>query len=235
MQWIARLNRAHITIAIVGIFAFASTFAFLQTLDKKITVAQLSRNVSSGEIISESDLQFVDVSYDNLIEKNLVTRKDINKNELVARIDLNTMDLLAKSSTVRRSTRSGLQSLSIGIESDRANGGDIRKKDLVDIWKTGDDSSLIASSISVRDVIQPNKRLGISTAKTMTIVLAVTSQQARDLSSIVGSTDIMVVLSTGSEKKTDAADSSENEIGSLDNQGKFETLTTAGKATNEGD
>jgi hypothetical protein len=56
--------------------------------------------------------------------------------------------------------------------------------------------------IEVRSAKKPSDRLGISTSKELTIVLAINSTQASELSKIVGSKDIMLVLSSGSEKKT---------------------------------
>lgn len=236
MQWIARMNRAYIMIGVVGILAFTSTFAYLNSLDKKIAVAKLSNNVVAGDVISKSDIEYIDVSYDDLIAKNMVTDASFSNNSLVARTDLYASDLLTKSNTVRRSTNDGLQSLSLGIEADRANGGDIRRKDIVDIWRTGDDATLIASTIEVRDVIQPNKRLGISTTKSLTIVLAVTPEQAQNISAIVGSKDIMIVISTGSI--TAKAKKNTNKTGVVEKvaESQFEPLAIPSKSNqNSGD
>ncbi len=197
MQWIARTSRAHIIIALTAAFAFLSTFAYLQSLDEKIAVAQLSRDITAGTSITSKDITYVNVSDDDTIEKNIISHDDLDDHKLVARVDLSKSDLLTRSNTIRRSTQAGLQSLSLGIDADRANGGDIKKNDLVDIWQTGEESRIIARSVPVRDVILPNKRLGVSTSKSITLVLAISPQQTQDISSIVGSQDIMIVLSTG--------------------------------------
>ena len=197
MQWIARASRAHVIIAFTALIAFLSTFAYLQSLDKKIAVAQISHDIVAGAVITPHDVKFVDVSYDSIIQESIVTERSLRNNNLVARVDLSGSDLLTTTNTVRRSSKTGLQSLSIGIESDRANGGDIKKKDHIDIWQTGENARLIAQGVPVRNVILPNKRLGISTSKTLTLVLAVTPTQAHDLSTVIGSQDMMVVLSTG--------------------------------------
>ena len=199
MQWIAKLSRTHFIVAFVALLAFASTFSYLQSLDKKISVATLSRDINSGETISTEDIEYVNVSFDDTISAELISSDDLAGKKLVARTDLSSTDLLTKTNTVRRSTPQGLQSLSIGIEIDRANGGDIRKGDTINIWRTGEENGLVAKSISVRSVILPNKRLGISTTKTITIVVAVSPTQAQNLSRVIGSKDIMIVLANGTE------------------------------------
>ncbi len=230
MQWIARASRAHVIIAFTALIAFLSTFAYLQSLDKKIAVAQISHDVVAGAVITPHDVKFVDVSYDSIIQESFVTEKSLRNNNLIARVDLSGSDLLTTTNTVRRSSKTGLQSLSIGIESDRANGGDIKKKDHIDIWQTGEDARLIAQSVPVRNVILPNKRLGISTSKTLTLVLAVTPDQAQDLSTVIGSQDIMVVLSTGST--TEALTETINPKPDATN---FESLDLSSTLTNSGD
>jgi hypothetical protein len=202
MQWIARLSRTHIVIAIIGLLAFISTFAYLQSLDSKIAVAQLRHNIDVGSHIKKSDVRFIHVSSDDQLDEQLITAGYFSAHSIVARSDLDTNDVLTKSNTTRTTSNSGLQSLSIGISLDRANGGDIKKQDVVDIWKTGKESHLVARHVPVRDVKLPSKRLGISTTQSMTIVLAVTPNQASDLSPIVGSSDIMIVLSTGTNSAT---------------------------------
>lgn len=207
-QWIARVSRAHIVIVVAGVLAFLSTFAYLQSLDKKIPVAQLSRDVLAGAVITSDDVSFVRVPQDEIIQAQTISESSLAKQNLVARVDLSHDDLLTHSNTTRRSTSSGLQSLSIGVDADRANGGDIAKHDVVDIWETGKNAHLVASGVPVRDVILPNKRLGISTSKAITIVVAVTAVQANELSPVIGSSDIMVVLSTGSPGSTGQANNS---------------------------
>lgn len=226
MQWIARASRTHITIAVAAIFAFTTTFAYLQSLDKTFSVAQLKKNVNAGEVISNSDIQFVEIQKDDLVETQVIDKSDFEKKNFVARVDLASSDLLTASNTVRKSTESGLQSLSIGISIDRANGGDIKKDDFVDVWQTGEGSALIAQKIPVRNVISPNKRLGISTSQNLTVVLAVTPYQAKNLSSIVGSKDIMIVISTGT--KSIKINRSEEDQSASESQSGYEPLEIQG-------
>lgn len=199
MQWIARLSRVHIIILIASIATFISCFAFLQSLDKTISVAQLSKDITAGSTISKDDIIFVDVAWDETIEDYLLTDQKFSSREVVASTDLSRSDLLNQSNTIRKATQQGLQSMSIGIETDNANGGDIRKNDVIDVWRTGDDSRLVVSQVSVRSIVEPDKRLGVSTSKTITLVLAVTPEQAQALSKIVSTKNVMVVLSNGTK------------------------------------
>jgi hypothetical protein len=199
MQWIARVNRSHFTVAFVGLLVFVSTFGYLQSLNKKVSIAQLSNNVSSGSTITKEDIKFVEISQDSTISRFTITEKQFESRSFVARLDLSKSDLLTISNTARRSTPNGLQSMSIGIELERANGGDLKKHDLIDVWKTGEEAKLVAEKLSIRKIISPDKRLGISTSKVITIVVAVTASQAKELSFVIGSNDVMVVLSTGSK------------------------------------
>ena len=210
MQWIARLSRTHFVIAFIAILAFLSTFAYLQSLDKNISIAQLSHDVNSGETISSKDVRFVSVSYDERIMAQHILREDFSRKKFVARLDLSSSDLLSKTNTIRKLTPQGLQSLSIGIEADRANGGDIRKGDTINIWKTGEENALVAKAISVRSVILPNKRLGISTTKSISIVVAVTPGQAENLSRVIGSKEMMIVLANGIQD--DKSSTEENQV-----------------------
>lgn len=224
MQWMAKISRTHIIVALVGIVAFSSTLAFLKSVDEKIEVARLNEDVTAGSVIEESQFSFIEVPNDEILKEHLFTKAAIENKNFVAKSDLSKDDLLTNSNTVRLSTKTGLKSLSIGLETDRANGGDIRKGDFIDIWQTGEDSELIATNVEVRDVIHPNKRLGISTSQTITIVLAVNSSQARALSPVVGSNDVMAVLSTGSTEDSTA------QLNEHSNSNEFETLKTdAGK------
>jgi|GEM_PF-5747264 len=206
MQWTARLGRTHFIIAFVSLLAFISTFSYLQSLDKKIAVAQLSRNINSGQTISTKDVRYIKVSHDDTLLTEFVSEADLKNKKLVAKTDLSSSDLLTKTNTVRLSTEQGLQSLSIGVDIDRANGGDIRKGDSINVWQTGEQNGLVARALPVRNVILPNKRLGISTTKTITIVVAVTSAQAESLSRVIGSKDIMIVLTNGSQDTSDPPD-----------------------------
>ena len=224
MQWIARVTRTHFIIAFAGLIAFISTFAFLQSLDKKTRVARLTHDVNAGSKIARDDVSFVEVSYDPLVASNLFSESEIKNKTYIARVDLTKSDLLMKSNTSRLSTSEGLQSMSLGLSIERANGGDINKGDLVDIWRTGDESRLIAQSIEVRSALAPSKRLGISTAKSLTLVLAVTPKQAQDLSEVVGSSDIMAVISNGSTGKYKPAIDSKSDYES--NGESFEQLTS---------
>ena len=208
MQWIARFSRTHIVIAVATLFAFVSTFAYLQSLDKTMSVASLSKNVNSGQTITENEVTFVQVSFDEKISSELITPDELKDRALIARTDLSKSNLLSKSNTIRQSSEEGLQSLSLGLDIERANGGDVKKGDKVNIWRTGEQSHLVASSVSVRNVILPNKRLGVSTTKTITIVVAVTNEQAKDLSFVIGSKDIMIVISNSNS--TEIFDSKES-------------------------
>lgn len=198
MQWTRKLSKAHIIIIVTGVLAFTSTFAYLNSLDKKIMVAKLKNGVVSGQVIAIEDVTFVPIGNDEEISGLFITEKSIKKNPVVARQDLEKTDFLTTSNTSRRSSKSGLQSLSITLEAGKANGGDILSGDRVDIYQTGDDARLVAKDLEVRTIIKPNERLGISTSKDITVVVAVTSEQAGELSKIIGSNDVMMVLSTGS-------------------------------------
>lgn len=198
-QWIARVTRVHIILIVAATACFFSTFAYLQSLDKTINVAQLSRDVTAGATISKDDVAYVAIPHDALLESQFLTLNQINTLGVVARTDLSRSDLLTINNTIRRTDSKGLQSLSMGIAIDRANGGDIAKGDIVDIWRTGETAGLVTASVPVRNVILPNKKLGISTSQAITVVLAVTPQQAQQLSRIVGIDDVMIVLANGTK------------------------------------
>ena len=205
MAWSQKLSKAHIIIIVSGILAFTSTFAYLNSLDQKIMVAKLKHDVIAGEVISSKDVNFVPISNDNEISNLVITKYAITKDAVVSRVDLKKQDLLTTTNTSRRSTKSGLQSLSITLDAGRANGGDIITGDSIDVYETGDDAHLVASSLEVRSIIKPSARLGISTSKELTIVVAVNDQQASELSKVIGSKDMMVVLATGSKNTTTTA------------------------------
>ena len=203
MRWIAKLSRTHITIVVIGIIAFVSSFAYLKSLDKTIFVAKLSKNIAAGSPIKNNDITFVEISDDPVIKSQLITKESFSSGKIMASNDLSRSDLLTKSNTTRKATAAGLQSLSIGVEIYKANGGDIKKGDLLDVWKTGDDAALVASSTLVRNVILPNKRLGVSTTQLITVVLAVTPEQSRSLSHVIGTDNLMLVLSNGVNTSAD--------------------------------
>lgn len=206
MAWSQKFSKAHIIIIASGVLAFTSTFAYLNSLDKKVEIARLKHSVIAGEVISKSDVEFISVKADPKLDNLIITKDRINEKVFVSRLDLKKSDFLTNSNTSRRSTNSGLQSLSITLEIGRANGGDIIAGDIIDIYQTGDDSHLVAKSIQVRSIKKPSDHLGISTTKDLTIVIAINQIQANELSRIIGSNDIMVVLSTGSDTISKAID-----------------------------
>ena len=202
MHWTRKFSKAHIIIIVTGILAFTSTFAYLNSLDKKIMVAKLKSDVIAGQVLTSKDVNFVPISNDDETSGLFITQSSIKKNAVVARLDMEKSDFLTTSNTSRRSTKAGLQSLSITLEAGKANGGDIISGDRVDIYQTGDEARLVAKDLEVRSIIKPSERLGISTSKDITIVIAVSAQQASELSKIIGSNDVMMVLSTGSTEVT---------------------------------
>lgn len=202
MAWTQKFSKAHIIIIVSGILAFTSTFAYLNSLDKKTLVAKLKHDVVAGEVIDKNDVEFIKISDDSEITDMFISKRKISNNAVVSRLDLKKSDVLTSTNTTRKATTTGLQSLSISIEIGRANGGDIIAGDLIDIYETGDEARLVAKSLQVRSIKKPGDRLGISTSKELTIVVAVDASQASELSKIIGSKDIMIVLSSGSEKKT---------------------------------
>lgn len=202
MQWTRRLSKAHIIIIVTGVLAFTSTFAYLNSLDKKIMVAKLKSDVIAGQVLTAKDVNFVPISNDEELSGLFITKSSIKKNAVVARLDMDKSDFLTSNNTSRRSTKAGLQSLSITLEAGKANGGDIISGDRVDIYQTGDEARLVAKDLEVRSIIKPSERLGISTSKDITVVVAVTATQAAELSRIIGSNDVMMVLSTGSTEVT---------------------------------
>jgi hypothetical protein len=206
-QWIARFTRVHFLVATAAIVCFVSTFAYLQSLEQTISIAQLNKDVVAGTPIDSKDVEFVDVRKDSVIAAHTLSATQFDKDSVIARVDLSKSDLLTKSNTVRRADEEGLQSLSIGVSIDRANGGDIKKNDFVDIWQTGEEAQLIVRSVSVRNVVEPDKRLGISTSQSITLVVAVSPQDAKALSRVIGSQDVMIVLSNGVESSKNPEDS----------------------------
>ena len=64
MQWTRRLSKAHIIIIVTGVLAFTSTFAYLNSLDKKIMVAKLKSDVIAGQVLTAKDVNFVPISND---------------------------------------------------------------------------------------------------------------------------------------------------------------------------
>lgn len=206
MQWIARVSRTHIAIALTGFLSFILCFSYLQSLNKTIKVAKLSKNVDAGKIITTKDVTFVSIPRNETTDDVLITENVLLGKKLVAKVDLSKSDLLTNTNTSTSSLPNNQQSLSIGIEIHRANGGNISKGDMIDIWETGENSRLVTSNISVRSVIEPNKRLGISTNQLITIVVAVTTEQARALSRVIGEDNLMIVLSNGI-KSSDEIDS----------------------------
>ena len=206
MAWTQKLSKAHIIIIVTGVLAFTSTFTYLNSLNTKIKITQLKNDVVAGEVISKEDVNYISINNDSIISDLMISQKS----PLVAKLDLKKLDFLTSTNTIRRSTKTGLQSLSITLDIGRANGGDIIPGDIIDIYETGENARLVASSVTVRSIKKPNNRLGISTSKELIIVIALKGNQASELSKIIGSQDIMVVLSTGSKDvaKTKGAETS---------------------------
>ncbi|MBP9114949.1 MAG: hypothetical protein KBF89_01220 [Acidimicrobiia bacterium] len=210
MAWTQKLSKAHIIIIVTGVLAFTSTFTYLNSLNTKIKITQLKNDVVAGEVISKEDVNYISINNDSIISDLMISQKSMEKSPLVAKLDLKKLDFLTSTNTIRRSTKTGLQSLSITLDIGRANGGDIIPGDIIDIYETGENARLVASSVTVRSIKKPNNRLGISTSKELIIVIALKGNQASELSKIIGSQDIMVVLSTGSKDvaKTKGAETS---------------------------
>ncbi|MFN8015655.1 MAG: hypothetical protein U0R17_03460 [Acidimicrobiia bacterium] len=216
MRRIAKVLRTNFLIAIIALLTFVTTLSYLQSLDKKIYAATIRRNVNQGQKITSNDIEFKNVSSDEIINQNIVTKKQFSENSYVAKIDLTKSNLLTTSTISKVAKNNKLQSLSIGVDLDRANGGNISRGDKVDIYKTGEEAKLITSYVSVRDVISPNKRLGVSTSTKITIVIAVTRSQAQALSQVIGTQDLMIVISNGV--------SSQSDINQNDNPTNFEAV-----------
>ena len=214
MQWIARVSRAYIAIALIGLFSFVLCFSYLRSLDKTVEIARLTKSVNAGKQITLSDIDFVAVPSDEVISNQLILENNFTVNKLIAKVDLAKSDLLTKSNTSKTDLPNKYQSLSIGIEMHRANGGNISKGDAIDVWETGEDAKLITSNVLVREVILPDKRLGVNTTQIMTIVIAVTTDQARALSRVIGEDNIMIVLSNGIQSEDELS----NQTGSEEDQ-----------------
>jgi hypothetical protein len=134
MAWTQKFSKAHIIIIVSGLLAFTSTFTYLNSLDKKVMIAKLKRDVVAGEVITKKDVDFIKVNDDDEIEGIFISKSKISKVAIVSRLDLKKSDVLTTTNTTRRSTKSGLQSLSISVEVARANGGDIIAGDSIDIY-----------------------------------------------------------------------------------------------------
>ncbi len=225
-QWIARLTRLHFIILVAALATFVTTFSYLQSLDEETAIAIVTSDINAGERITTSDLKYVEVSKDEKLEDYFFTEDQLKTKNLVAKIDLIANEFLNRSNTIRAVDSIGLQSMSLGVELKNANGGNIKRGDTVDIWQTGEYAKLVASQISVRKIVEPDKRLGVSTSQTFTLVLAVSPSQASALSKIVSSKDVMIVLSNGTYS-TENPDTPRNE-----NSNPFESIDL--KVSDEG-
>lgn len=197
-----RWSTGHVVMIIAGLLGAALTLLALRAADARVPISVASTDMSAGSSVSAMSFTTKQVRLDTTLRTALVTPGDVAAySGAILLVPVKAGEPIPKAALAKRATLDGRRSVSMPIAPERAVGGKLRNGDRVDVYTTGSKGALIATDVEVLDVIRSDNG-PLSAKNSLTVVLAVTNTQAAKIAPIVGSSDVVLVQSTGAADRT---------------------------------
>lgn len=196
---LARLSLGHLIMIVAGLLAVATNLALLRSVDERVLVAVVGRDIRSGSVITSQDLRLTGVAADVAILDLLVTEAEASELAGVAVRDLRAGDLVLQSDVAPSAAPDGRRAMSIPIDPQHAVGGDIATGDRVDVVAVREGiASFVLVDVEVLAVAGAGAGpLGAN--RDFFVTVAVSDHQALELAEALETASLEVVLSTGAE------------------------------------
>ena len=197
-----RWSTGHIVMIVAGLLGAVLTLLALRATDARVEVSVASTNLSAGTRVSAASFTTKKVRLDPTLRASFLNPADVS--DAAGSLVLTPIDAgapIPKSALAKPATRDGRRSLSLPIAPERAVGGKLHNGDRVDVYTTGIKGGLVTTNVEVLDVLRASSG-PLSAKDSLTVVLAVASEQAAKLAPIVGATDVSLVQATGATPKT---------------------------------
>ncbi|MFZ4515230.1 MAG: RcpC/CpaB family pilus assembly protein [Acidimicrobiia bacterium] len=182
---------------IAGLLGAVLTLVALRAADTRVAVPVAATDLTAGTRIAATSFTVRNVRIDAALRDKLVRPQDLSAlTDAVLLTPISAGAPIPRTALVTGIAGDNRRAVSLPIAPERAVGGRLRAGDRVDVYTSGQRGALISNNVEVLEVIKTDK--GPLTARdTITIVLAVDSEQANKIAPIVGSQDVVLVQTTG--------------------------------------
>jgi Flp pilus assembly protein CpaB len=182
---------------LAGLLGATATLLALRATDNRVSIAVARTDLAAGTRVDAAAITTRRVELDSTLRTATLTARDIEQlRGATLLIPITAGSPIPEGAIAPSAARNGQRALSLPIAPERAVGGRLRAGDRVDVYTAGQRGTNITNDVEVLDVIRTNNG-PLTASDSLTVVLAVSADQANRIAPIVGSSDVVLVQSTG--------------------------------------
>lgn len=194
-----RLSIGHVLMLVAGLIAILLNFAVIRARDEVFQVAVAGQTVLAGTELNQQMFTFTEVKMQEDALRQLVQPEAIGSVEgQIAASTITQGELLQRSDWTDPAAPLELRSISIPVNREHAVGGRLAKGDRIDVIAVDEDKArYVLVDAEVLEIADPGTG-GLTSTSQFWFTVAVTADQALELSPVIRDGKFEVVRSTGS-------------------------------------
>ncbi len=192
------LSGGWVVMLLSGLIAAVLFLFATQQSGNKVAVVVLAKNVSAGQTLDATYFGRAEISAGDASLARLIkfSEKDKFVNQ-VASGPLEAGDLLSKSFLRNAAAANSKRSMSIAVDRERANNGNLRAGDRIDIIDPENPDGYVAKNIEIITVSESGGSSGLAGASQFVVVVGVDEDQALKVSQAIQNEKFDIIRTTG--------------------------------------